>query len=113
RCDLEKQVVFGKGEPCPGLPSEQERVRVRDQLVPVNSSHLPGCCCARPERIFWIRVVVDELREVDEEIELQLERLGCGRDDCSLGTFFAVSFRRCHWPAAAKFKVVSMLPLLG
>src|SRR5262249_3762646 len=113
RCDLEKQVVFGKCEPCPGLPSEQERVRVRDQLVPVNSSDLRGCCCAWPERIFRIRIVVNKLREVDEEIELQLKRLTWrGRDD-TFAALLAVAFSRGGCRSAAELKIVSMFPLLG
>src|SRR6266403_4752626 len=113
RRDLEKEVVRGKREPRSSLPRQKKRVRVRDQLGPANSSNLPCRGRARPERIFRIGVVVDELREIDEEIELQLKRLlGCRRYD-PFSTLFAVRFRGGYCRSAAEFKVVAMLPLLG
>src|SRR5262249_1745179 len=72
RCKLDIKIEW-KIEFRSDLPREQERVGIRNQLMaPVCS-----CCGPRSERILRVRIVVDELSKVCEQVELR-ERLWCG-----------------------------------
>src|SRR5215475_14185682 len=90
RCELNVNIVR-EGDPCADLPREQKRVRIGDQLGPADSSDLTGCGGAPTERIFRVRIVVNELRKIHEDVDLELERFRRWRDNNSFAAFFAVA----------------------
>src|SRR5262249_47193245 len=88
------------------LPREQEGVCIWDELICAVS----GCRASGTKRIFRIRIVIDELAEVREEIELQewlRRRARCDR--FAILTVLGVDRRRRR--LCSKHK--RMFPLLG
>src|SRR5262245_10291239 len=77
-----------EGKPCACLPCQHVRVRERNFLVCLTTGLVRRERWIRPNRVLGILVVINELRSVDEEVELQFERLS-GRCDNGL-TFLAV-----------------------
>src|SRR3984893_5927531 len=93
------------------LPRQQECISVRNQLIPPNPARLRRGGCTRSKRIFRIRIGINELCEVREDIDLELERLARGLRRHDGLAVFAIALCWLRRAPAAQLEVKRVFPL--
>src|SRR5262245_42055796 len=109
---LDVNIVW-EGKPCACLPRQHERVRCRNFLACLITVARRDRWIG-PYRIFGVFVVIDELRGIHEEVELQFFRFSrrCDNGFTVLAVPSLAGLLNCYNSTSAKVESKCVLPLL-